>query len=83
MCFGLPGRLIEAADADGLALVDVGGLARPINMTLLGEDQPAAGEWVLVHAGIALSRLAEADALAALREMGAAEHGDPLGDPAG
>ena len=74
MCFGLPGRLIEAAGADGLALVDVGGLARPISMALLGDDPPAAGEWVLVHAGIALSRLAESDALAVLEELAAAEY---------
>ncbi|MEV5408874.1 HypC/HybG/HupF family hydrogenase formation chaperone [Thermopolyspora sp. NPDC052614] len=77
MCFGLPGRLIEAADADtGLALVDVGGRPLPVNMALLCEDPPVCGDWVLIHAGFALSRLAEADALAVLDLLDAAEHAD-------
>lgn len=83
MCFGLPGRLIGAADADtGLALVDVGGHPRPINMALLGEDPPAPGDWVLIHAGFALSRLAEPDARAVLDLLAADEH-DEHDDPHG
>lgn len=75
MCFGLPGRLIEAADADtGLALVAVGDRPLPVNMALLIDDPPAPGDWVLIHAGFALSRLAEEDARAVLDLMDDAEH---------
>ncbi|MFO7251070.1 MAG: HypC/HybG/HupF family hydrogenase formation chaperone [Actinomycetes bacterium] len=83
MCFGLPGRLIEAADADtGLALVDVGGLPRPVNMALLAADPPGPGDWVLVHAGFALSRLAEDDARAVLDLMASVDDGDVAPDEA-
>jgi hydrogenase expression/formation protein HypC len=81
MCLGIPGQIVEIRDADNnLALVDVGGVQRVINIAFVVDDErpPAAciGDWVLVHVGFAMSRLDEAEALrtlALLRELGEAQ----------
>jgi hydrogenase expression/formation protein HypC len=81
MCLGIPGQIVEISDADNnLALVDVGGVQRIINIAfIVDDDRPAAacvGNWVLVHVGFAMSRLDEVEAmrtLALLRELGEAQ----------
>jgi hydrogenase expression/formation protein HypC len=81
MCLGIPGQIVEISDADNnLALVDVGGVQRIINIAFIVDDDwpPSAcvGNWVLVHVGFAMSRLDETEAmrtLALLRELGEAQ----------
>lgn len=81
MCLGIPGQIVEVTDAaNNLALVDIGGVRRVINIAFVSdEDRPASaciGEWVLVHVGFAMSRLDEEDAaqtLALLHELGVAQ----------
>ena len=34
---------------------------------LLAEDMPAAGDWVLIHVGFAMSKISEADAAEQMR----------------
>jgi hydrogenase assembly chaperone HypC/HupF len=77
MCLGIPGQVVEVlADYDGqLALVDVQGARRRINLGLLEPDQESLnpGDWVLIHMGFALERIDEAEAkeaLAGLELMG-------------
>ncbi|MFI7439582.1 HypC/HybG/HupF family hydrogenase formation chaperone [Nonomuraea indica] len=67
MCLGIPGELV-AADADhpDLAVVDVGGVRRRINVALLTEEDLQVGDWVLVHVGFALSKISESEAQAVL-----------------
>jgi hydrogenase expression/formation protein HypC len=77
MCLGIPGRIVEIIDAEeALAMVQVGGVRRPVNISfIMAGDQPAetcVGAWVLVHVGFAMSRLDEAEAartLALLQEL--------------
>jgi hydrogenase expression/formation protein HypC len=65
MCLGIPGRIVEEPDADGVALVDVAGVAREINLALLdGPFRP--GDYILIHSGFALERMTPEDAAAAL-----------------
>ena len=67
MCLGIPGEIVElVADQPDLAKVDVSGVRRMINIGLLADDPPVAGEWVLIHVGFALSKIDEAEAKAAL-----------------
>ena len=77
MCLGIPGRIVEIIDAgEALAMVEVGGVRRPVNVSfIIGDDHTAEaclGEWVLVHVGFAMSRLDEGEAartLALLQEL--------------
>ena len=77
MCLAIPGRVIEIVDSENrLALVDVAGVRRNVNVSLLDEDGSSAqpGDWVLIHVGFALSKVDEEEAhatLGLLEKMGA------------
>ena len=77
MCLAIPGRIVEMVDdAHRLALVDVAGVRRNINVGLLdGEDGGVGtGDWVLIHVGFAISQVDEEEARATrdmLERMGA------------
>jgi hydrogenase expression/formation protein HypC len=65
MCLAIPGKILEADGAD-LALVDVMGVRRKVDLGLL-EDRPVAGDWVLIHVGFAMSKISEEQALDTIR----------------
>jgi hydrogenase expression/formation protein HypC len=77
MCLAIPGQVIEMVDeANQIAKVDVVGVRRNINVSLLANDGEHAvpGDWVLIHVGFALSKVDEAEAhatLSLLQRMGA------------
>jgi len=77
MCLAIPGRIVEISAENPLsALVDVAGVRRAIDLTLLQEDKALAGDWVLIHVGFAMSKISEQDALEqmnTLRLLGVAE----------
>jgi len=74
MCLGIPGQVLEVlGEHDGqLALVDVQGARRKVNLGIL-EEPPVAGDWILIHMGFAMEviddRAAE-QALTGLETMG-------------
>ncbi len=77
MCLGIPGQVVELVEGyDGqLALVDVQGAQRRINIGMLEDEQVSPGDWVLIHMGFALDRIDEAgarEALAGLELIGRA-----------
>ena len=64
MCLAIPGRIVELIeDSPNLAMVDVLGVRRKVDLTLLAEDAPVKDDWVLIHVGFALSKISEVDAL--------------------
>ncbi len=73
MCLAIPGQIVEfSADQPLLARVDVGGVRRNVNVGLL-EEPLAAGDWILIHVGFALSKIGEdaaRDQLQMLKAMG-------------
>jgi hydrogenase expression/formation protein HypC len=77
MCLAIPGQVIEIVDSENrLALVEVAGVRRNVNVSLLDEDGNSAqpGDWVLIHVGFALSKVDEEEAhatLSLLEKMGA------------
>ena len=82
MCLGIPGQVVEVLDgyAGQLALVDVQGAARRINLGMLEPDQQnvVPGDWVLLHMGFAVERIDRAGAdraLDGLRLMGSGPDG--------
>jgi hydrogenase expression/formation protein HypC len=69
MCLAVPGQVLEIVDErNRLALVDVAGVRRNVNIGLLdGDGQNARpGDWVLIHVGFALSKVDEDEARATL-----------------
>jgi hydrogenase maturation protein HypF len=79
MCLGIPGRVVEIVPgyADQLALVDVEGAQRRVNVGML-DAPPRPGEWVLIHMGFAVEVVDEAaasKAMSGLELMGRARPG--------
>ncbi len=59
MCWSVPGKIMEV---DGnVAVVEVSGARRKVALDLI--DDPAPGEYVLVHAGYAIQKVDEEKAL--------------------
>jgi hydrogenase expression/formation protein HypC len=76
MCLGVPGRIVAVDDEEGLRMgtVDFGGVARRICLAYVPEA--VLDDYVIVHAGFAISRFDAAEAaatLAALQALGDAE----------
>ena len=65
MCLAIPLKIIEIQG--DLARVSVDGVIRETSLALL--DDPKIGEYVIVHAGFAISKLDEAAALQTLEDM--------------
>lgn len=59
MCLGIPGRIIGVIEGYNgqLALAEVAGVARKINIGLLDDGPVETGTWVLIHMGFALERV--------------------------
>lgn len=77
MCLAIPGQVVELVpDTDEqLAVIDVVGVKRKINIGLLERGALGPGDWVLIHVGFAMSKVDEreaAEALAVLEMMGQA-----------
>ena len=81
MCLGIPGQVVELLQGyDGqLAVVDVRGAHRRINIGMLEDEPLMPGDWILIHMGFALERVDETaarEALAGLELMGRAREPD-------
>ncbi len=75
MCLAIPGRIVEflPGNDDQLALVDVVGVKRKINIGLLEDEGLRVGDYILIHVGFAMSKIDEneaAEALSMLEMMG-------------
>ena len=69
MCLGIPGRVAERWEADGVAMgtVDFGGVRKEVCLAYVPEI--AVGDWTIIHVGFALTRLDEASARETLALM--------------
>lgn len=65
MCVGLPAKVVKIQD--GTALVDASGARREVSAELLDDVDP--GDYVMVHAGIAIAKITSDDASESERVM--------------
>ncbi|MCQ4117705.1 HypC/HybG/HupF family hydrogenase formation chaperone [Rhodococcus tibetensis] len=82
MCLGIPGRVVRMLEGYGnqLALVDVVGEERRVNIGMLDDDvHLGPGDWIVIHMGFAMEKVDEAGAekaMAGLELMGRARTAD-------
>jgi hydrogenase expression/formation protein HypC len=87
MCLGIPGRVLDTYDSDGLRMaeVDFGGVRRPVCLAYTPDAD--VGTYVIVHVGFAITEVDEEEArrtLDVLRAMAGAvetELGERLPGP--
>ena len=75
MCLGIPGRVVRKLDGYGgqLALVDVEGAERKVNLGMMEDQDFQPGDLVLIHMGFVVERIDAAraeQAMAGLELMG-------------
>ena len=84
MCLGVPGLVVERLDAAGepdFALVEFAGLRRRVCVSCTPDVRP--GDYVIVHAGIAISRLDAGEAERLLEHLREMEEADDWAMPSG
>lgn len=67
MCLGVPGKVLETYEANGIrmAMIDFGGVRKETCLEYLPDL--AVGDYAIVHVGFAISQLDEEAALETLR----------------
>jgi hydrogenase expression/formation protein HypC len=65
MCLAIPAQIVQLFPNTDLATADVSGVKRSVNIGLL-EEGVAAGDWVLIHVGFAISKVNEEEARSSL-----------------
>lgn len=86
MCLGIPGRVVELRDAQGLQMgvVDFGGVRREVCLAYVADDVKV-GDYAIVHVGFAIAKVDEEEAqrtFAVLREMSQLDELTWMEDPA-
>lgn len=73
MCLGIPGRITAIIEEDGMRMgkVDFGGVRRQVCLVYVPDARE--GQYVIVHAGFAISLLDEDEARQTLALLRAAE----------
>ena len=70
MCLAIPGQILDVQDGGGLfarGRVDFGGVVREVS--LVCTPDAGVGDWVLVHAGLAITVIDAAAAQATRAEL--------------
>jgi hydrogenase expression/formation protein HypC len=65
MCLAIPSKIVKIEN--NMATIDVDGVQRKASLLLV--ENPEVGEYVIVHAGFAISKINEEDALESLKLM--------------
>jgi len=66
MCVGLSAKVVSVNE--GTAVIDAGGAKRSVSSELLEELEP--GDYVMVHAGVAIAKITQSDEDEAADVMG-------------
>jgi hydrogenase expression/formation protein HypC len=68
MCLGIPGQVVRMVEGygDQLALVNVAGQDRKVNIGMLADETFDPGDWVIIHMGFVVEKTDKAGADAAM-----------------
>lgn len=71
MCLGIPGQVVRMLEGYGgqLAVVDVAGEQRKVNVGMLADETFGPGDWVIIHMGFVVEKTDVAGAEAAMRGL--------------
>ena len=65
MCLAIPSKIVKIEN--NVATIDVDGVQREASLMLV--ENPRIGDYVIVHAGFAINKINEEDALESLKLM--------------
>ncbi|MED3763463.1 HypC/HybG/HupF family hydrogenase formation chaperone [Ureibacillus terrenus] len=68
MCLAIPGKIVELLDdRNQYAMIDVSGVRRKVNISLIQHEGVKVNDWVLIHVGFAMNKISEKQALEQLQ----------------
>jgi hydrogenase expression/formation protein HypC len=65
MCLAIPSKIVKIEN--NMATIDVDGVKREASLLLV--ENPEVGDYVIVHAGFAINKINEEDAMESLKLM--------------
>lgn len=65
MCLAIPSKIVKIDD--NVATIDVDGIRRKASLFLV--ENPKVGDYIIVHAGFAINKLNEEDAMESLKVL--------------
>jgi hydrogenase expression/formation protein HypC len=83
MCLGIPGKVISVDDTDSempWGMIEFEGIRRKVSLACTPDVQ--TGDYVIVHAGMAISRVDEAEAARVFELVQTLQHSDGWDEPA-
>lgn len=83
MCLGVPGKIVEIYETNGLSMgrIDFGGVTREACLAYVPEA--VIGDYTIIHVGFALHLISEEEAqetLTLLRQIAELENDDPFSE---
>jgi hydrogenase expression/formation protein HypC len=83
MCLAIPGQVVSVVDGlSHSAMVEVVGVRRRVDISLVEPEGIAPGDWVLIHVGFAMSKIREEEAFDQLRMLTVLGEADAAGQEA-
>ncbi len=69
MCLGIPGKIVELYESDGLqmGIIDFGGVTREVCLAYIPEAK--IGDYAIIHVGFAINLLSEEEAMETLKTL--------------
>jgi hydrogenase expression/formation protein HypC len=83
MCLAIPGMVLEIEDAEppfNAALVEFAGVRRRVSLACV--PKAGVGDYVLVHAGVAISRINADEAAKVLQDLAQLDLAEEFAEPA-
>ncbi|MDA8297620.1 MAG: HypC/HybG/HupF family hydrogenase formation chaperone [Actinomycetota bacterium] len=70
MCLGIPARLVELPVGESaIAVVDLGGARRAVNVALVADEGLVEGDFLLIHVGFAIAKMESDEAARTIADL--------------
>jgi len=66
MCLSIPSKVVRISEDKTMCTVDTMGVQRDANLMMMGDDDIAIGDYVLLHIGFVMNKIDEEEALSSI-----------------
>jgi len=66
MCLSIPSKVVKISEDKTMCTVDTMGVQRDANLMMMGDDDIAIGDYVLLHIGFVMNKIDEEEALSSI-----------------
>ena len=66
MCLSIPSKVVKISDDKTMCTVDTMGVQRDANLMMMGDDDVAIGDYVLLHIGFVMNKIDDDEAMASI-----------------